>query len=398
MRHAGSNLTEGEKHAADAIARGDVPLRVDEAVGAVAPTKVGAIDQEASRIATLPRAQVESANLEAARLPKITEAVEKVTSKFGPGVSSGSDAATAAQAAVKKAEDLVQESAALSFKKAEPKFAKGPTRDAAYRQAEQQVMDDPILMDAIGGAPRNSVKFVDAVTKKMQANADLAAGKGDAWKSDIIGTSKKNTVEDLERQFPDYAEGRQTYQAGREQLVDPLKAGPLGTVSKSTNPTTQSNALFNQTTDEGAQAAIDAAKRLAIENPEVPSGLLSTKVQTAAAKKEPTAFGRDVFPTPQSRQVAEAVNPGAMNDVNVTLDALQAIKPPPAAPGVQPSGGPVADVTRAAISAGRDPLNTSAQVLHDPNIIKELGQLRGSALIARLAALGLAPMAGNAMR
>jgi hypothetical protein len=384
FRKAGNEMSDADKQAAKDFANkanaSGVPVNVAEATARAAPTTSQGVQQVFKDASSSPKGSKVIAEFNAERLPQITESAKKVVESFGPGVKDGTVGKEAGEKAIKSASELVQKSAEPYYNQSARTFVKAPT-SAARTEAADRIVNTPTIMERLGNAPKHSIKFLDAVQKEMRTAATNATQNNRGWLGKLIGEDTDNLVGAMDAANPKYQTAREIFEQGQKQLVEPLKAGPVGQVANSTRPGTQAKALFDVGTDEAATAAMDAAKRLDIAAPNTSKGLLSTHVQETAAK-DPVNVAKALAKGPGER-VAESVNPQAVEKWKNWEDAFSAVNTKGGVVAEGQKVGPLELVLDKARGMGKGKL---AKLLTDPNNIDDLGVMGSPEFWSHIAA------------
>ncbi len=165
-------------------------------------------------------------------------------------------------------------------------------RDPAFQASLRRLRADEVLGPSYEHLPDNSIAVVDAVSKDMRARGQAlsnAANPGFQPETSAAYSRGATEARDIARDparggSPDYGTALAMQAQGRRDLLQPVQAGPLGTMAQTTDPLAQTRALFPVKPLEGAPAETeDAIRRLNAQNPDVAPALTRQHLATSFA-------------------------------------------------------------------------------------------------------------------
>jgi hypothetical protein len=326
-----------------------VKLTLPEAVKAGGAKNASAVEGLYNTSTNSPAGSRLRSDFVGARKPTISSAARKVAGEIGSG-QPGYKTKQAAEGAIENARGLVNRASRPFYKRSEGTIVPNVPNTPAIALAKKSVMNDPVIMGELQGAPQNSIKFLDVVKKAMDRNKTVAenvvAGRGyNPQKASVIGRDTKALTGATDAASPDYAAARRIKTKGMGRLVEPLEGGALGDISRTPSTTAQAQSLFGVTNPVEQASALAAAKRL----PQgVPQGLLGARLSSMAST-EPLSIGTKFLPTDEARAVATKVAGDKMAKINDLIDTFKAINQKASEPHVgqythnTPIHGPVAE-------------------------------------------------------
>lgn len=152
-----------------------------------------------------------------------------------------------------------------------------------YQTALAAIRSDPILNRQLASLPDDSLAVVDKVVQQLDtlaenARPNPAASTGNAQLSAAFD-AVRGQVDELASAYSEpWRLARGMVASQREAFLEPLQAGPLGAISQSGKPISQTNALFPNQPVEGAAAATSQALEM-LPN-DVSRGLVRQQVMT----------------------------------------------------------------------------------------------------------------------
>lgn len=387
MRQAGNDLTPADKEAMVALAQRSgnqgIPLNLPELATEVAPGRAAGLESTHGYHKRMENGGIAARNFDAAREGPIRGAVDRIKGLIGNGPSDGLVASRAAEKAIKDHGSLVRESARPDYDAS--MGVRVPERQTTPNiiETRKEVYGDRVLGPVINNADPNSVQVLqhtaDAIEGQIKTESNPA-------KLAILTEQKRGIMKQLEEASPEFARAQATTAAGRG-VGEEIAAGPLGAISSTNKPMTQSNAIFNVDSPAEVAASKRALERLRVAsnppkdpsipfNPNfetnysnaVPEGLLAARIDDAA--KDPTTFGRKVMPRAETGEVIQDV----VGDQKFGLvkDLLEGMRARDVAgrPAVENSDGPLAGFWNSIqnLSSGR-----MIDALNNPSNIEALG-------------------------
>ncbi|SFK79027.1 hypothetical protein [Methylocapsa palsarum] len=160
----------------------------------------------------------------------------------------------------------------------------------AFQASLNRLRANPVLAPQYAHLPDNSIGVIDAVTKDMRARGQAlsnAANPGFQPQEAATYGGGARDARDIARDparggSGDYDAALQLQRAGRQQFLDPLQAGPLGTMSQTPAVRAQTAALFPSAPLEGAaDETSQAIGHLNQQNPAIASALARQHLATA---------------------------------------------------------------------------------------------------------------------
>jgi hypothetical protein len=183
----------------------------------------------------------------------------------------GQRAQGAATTALNNARQVVNQAAsgdyaALPNQTMEPQAYAELAAQPSYKIALDQLRSHPELGAEVAHLPDNSLAVVNEVKKRLAVMSDQAAGTplvpGDNHLAGIRIGAKAATDEAARMASPEYAAANDTVRGLSQQYVEPLKAGPLGAISKTDQVGSQTGALYPAQPPEGASNETGQAVRV----------------------------------------------------------------------------------------------------------------------------------------
>ena len=233
---------------------------------------------ESSRT-TAPRMKAFFAN----RPQQIDNAVKNFTSSISPDMPPPGVVGVTAQNAGQGALDFVRKSIneaaspyydALQGEHLPPDQYAQLAQTPAYQQALADVRNSAILNDPIKRLADHNLAVVNEVVKRLDRNANAAAitqlnPLGDNQIA-AANTSARSAASDLaEAVSPNWRAARGTVARGREAILQPLEAGPVGNVAATPDVPTQTGTLYPQSPPIGAPA--ETAQAINVLNSQDPN-------------------------------------------------------------------------------------------------------------------------------
>lgn len=375
FRMSGRDLTPVDKANMSDLSRKanalKIPLTVSEAAENVAPGRAARVSAEYNSNTVLPEGSVARSNFNTSREPKMAVAAEAVRKVIGGGPATGVRAGQAAEGAIKSAEDLISNSSKPFYEAAENVTVRGVPRTPSIVEARTEVNKDPVLRGFLKDTSPKSIRSLDITKKQMDSNYKMAEGDASP-RAPIIAKDVARLREAMDQASPDYAVARQIEGDGENMLIDRLRAGPLGSIAQNkADPFAQSKALFDVVNRSGADESINAAKRLAAVDPQVPAGLLASRVDDAALN--PMDFGRRIAPNPEAERVVREVAGPKFDTVEDIINVSKAVDPTRTVPrAMENSDGYFSWLFNKGQNVGSGRL---AEMFHDPANIEKLGRM-----------------------
>jgi hypothetical protein len=144
-------------------------------------------------------------------------------------------------------------------------------------------------------ANSNDIENLDRIRKNLRDRMALPTGSADALDKETYAKLNKAlepVTKAMDEASSDYVKGREVYQRAQREIVEPLRAGPLGRLAKKDPATAEVfNVLFPKKPVAGSEGAIgEAVSRLNGRNPHVARQLVRAYLDTefSAARKAAT--------------------------------------------------------------------------------------------------------------
>jgi hypothetical protein len=137
------------------------------------------------------------------------------------------------------------------------------TNSPAYQQALARVRGNEIKNQPIANLPDDNAAVVNEVVKELDTMGTQAAGTemvpGDRRLAALIGDARQSTDTAATAASPDYRMARDIVRTGNEQILDPLRAGPVGTMSRSGDVGEQIGSFMPKSPLPGSDAEVSQA-------------------------------------------------------------------------------------------------------------------------------------------
>lgn len=137
----------------------------------------------------------------------------------------------------------------------------------AYRQALANVRGDPMLNAGIAHLPEHDTSVINEVVKELDrlgtASAQTATNpNGNNFVASQYGNARGLADEIATLHSPQWRAARDTVAAGRQWLLDPLEAGPVGQIARTDSVPGQASALYPAKPLNGAPAETATAMQV----------------------------------------------------------------------------------------------------------------------------------------
>lgn len=367
FRASGSDLTGADKAAMKHLAatgdRAGIPLRIPELAAERAPGRAAAVEGLDNYAGRMKSGGIEKSNFDAARLPNLQSAVDVVKGVVGNRPSTGLPAQQGADAALKRAESLVRESARPDYDAAMDIVLPRRQDIPNIIKTRKGVYKDDVVGPVINNADPNSVRVLQHTADALEGQ--IKNNKGGPAREAMLIDQKRGLLNELEAASPEFARAQATTAAGKN-MVDELKAGPLGTIASTNKPATQARALLDAEPSVGK----NAVDRLKVIDADLPRGILAGEIN--ALSKDPISFGRKLAPTADSESVVkQIVGDKDFDAIKDIITASRARTKAPKADGGENSDGPVGGLwdTFQNLSSGG-----VIKRMNDPKNIDKLGE------------------------
>lgn len=156
--------------------------------------------------------------------------------------------------------------AALPGQTMDPAQYNALSANPSYRVALEALRAHPELGAAVAHLPDNNMAVINEVVKRLRTGADQAAGTplmpGDNHLASLRTGGAQLADAVARGASSEYGSARDTVSDLSRQYVDPLKAGPVGTISQPGPMETKTGALYPMNPAEGASHETGAAIRV----------------------------------------------------------------------------------------------------------------------------------------
>jgi hypothetical protein len=182
--------------------------------------------------------------------------------------------------------------------------------DPLYARALAEIRENPELSRGIANLPNDSVEVIDLAQRRMRELATNRRAPGEANTSNLAAANledaRRAPIEVAEQvtggRYGDYARARATQQTLRENILEPLDAGPIGKISRTTDITEQGKAILPNAPPPGSEQVVaEIVGRLARQNPDAAANVIHSHVRAAfdeatqALPTGPNQFGGAKF-------------------------------------------------------------------------------------------------------
>jgi len=250
-----------------------------------------------------------------AQAPRIGPAIDPIT--LGTSVQRvATDEITGLRQSINAAtEDLYNAAEDVTI---DPDTFAGLMESALFRQTLAAVRRDAATVDRLAGFPDESVAVLDAIKRRLDDRASGASVAGYNDRASVFGGSARGVRDTARDAAPEYGTALDTQSFLRRTELEPLQAGPIGSLSRTGDLRQQVNALFETAPFEGMDGVVaDAVRRLADADPDAASALVRQHItqvfneSTEALRTGPNSFGGANFAAslvgnPQQARVLEA--------------------------------------------------------------------------------------------
>jgi len=293
----------------------------------------------------------------AKRPGQVEKAGRDVLDRIGPTSATPSYQGVELQKAAQGALDNIRQ---RINKMADPYYSKLPSQkvdpadlaalksDPSYVRALDEVRSNPELNASIANLGDDSIAVVNEVSKRLDRNATAAQQtvmnpQGDNRLAAVRGGAKREADLTAGGASSDYRDARSIVSSGRQNVLDPLEAGPAGRIAATADPEAQAAALMPRSPLPNSEAeTARAATLLMQQNPQAAQGVVRGGIEqtfnrTAAARDtaaRPDQFGgarfaREMRGDPQRNAnivaaLEKTAGPAAVKDVDQLLDVLSA--------------------------------------------------------------------------
>lgn len=121
-------------------------------------------------------------------------------------------------------------------------------QDPVFASKLKELRSDPIKNKRVADLPDDSIGVFDAVKKRIGVGIDKAKSALDPDNdlADILSASNRNLVSVADAASPDYKTARGIVEDKTRRLLEPLQAGPLGTMARSSDVAGLRSAIIPQ--------------------------------------------------------------------------------------------------------------------------------------------------------
>jgi hypothetical protein len=277
LARVAGNLSPADLQAAQAFianaAKSGIAVTIPEAIDHLnnGASNAGA----AMRLSEMvPEGQAVTAPFFAQRAGQVQGATAKVLDQIAPATTSpaavGLNAQTAAAGGIKAMGDALNADTKPLYDAAATTLL--PTNNylaiasPAFQASLERLRNDPVLGPQYAHLPNNSIGVIDAVTKDMMAQGQVATNSAAAGfnpeKGKILTQDAATARLVAARTDPAYAQALATQQDVRGNVIDPLKNTSAGAIANSPSIPAQTAALFPSNPVEGLPAETVATLKL----------------------------------------------------------------------------------------------------------------------------------------
>lgn len=228
-----------------------------------------------------------------------------------------------------------------------PATGMGPSADYArlaanpsYQMALRDLRNDPELAPLIGNLPDDSIAVVNEVVKRLDTGVQTARGTamvpGDNQLAMMRQQAREAADQTATQVSPNYRTARDIVRTGNEQIIEPLRAGPVGQIASTPDVTSQVGAIMPRNPLPGSERETrQALQELMTASPEAARGVVRQGIEmpfNAATANGPgnipaqyggARFARDMQGNPQRyANVQEAIDTAAGPLVREDFDRL----------------------------------------------------------------------------
>lgn len=178
----------------------------------------------------------------------------------------------------------------------------GLMESALFRRTLAAVRRSDATVDRLAGFPDNSVAVLDAIKRRLDDRASGAGRAGYNDQASAFGGSARGVRDAARDAAPEYGTALDTQSMLRRTELDPLQAGPIGTMANTADLRQQVNALFEAAPFEGMDTVVaDAVSRLVSADPDAASALVRQHIMqvfnesTQSLRSGPNQFGGASF-------------------------------------------------------------------------------------------------------
>lgn len=111
----------------------------------------------------------------------------------------------------------------------------GLSGNAAFINALEELRNNPVVNQRVANLPDDAVGTLNAVKKRLDKGITRARGavEPDNEVASILEGARRQVLDVADTASPDFRTARAIGQQGRESILQPLEAGPLGAISRS---------------------------------------------------------------------------------------------------------------------------------------------------------------------
>lgn len=178
---------------------------------------------------------------------------------------------------------------AAKSQRIDPVIARQLASDDLYMQTLREVRGDPSLNRTISNLTDDSVGVIDLVQRRLREKATNAAMPGQASTSNLsaanFGSARREAIDAAEAATGgtqgSYATARNQQAAFRDGVLEPMKTGPVGQVSRTSDIENQGRSLLPTKPQPGNEAIVSqAVSRLVSRDPVAAENLLYSYVRS----------------------------------------------------------------------------------------------------------------------
>ena len=213
-------------------------------------------------------------------------------------------------------------------------------QNPSFAGALADIRGNPELNRPLANLPDDNLALANEITKRLDRNATSARQTvmnpgGDNRLAALRGEARTATDEAGAAASPDWRDARQIVAQGREQVLNPLEAGPMGKIAATSDPQAQAAALMPKSPLPGSeQETARAVQMLMGQAPDATRGVVRGGIEQTFNR---TAAGLDTQARPDQfggAKFAAAIKGDPQRYQNI-VEAITAVGGKPAAQDMQ---------------------------------------------------------------
>lgn len=157
-------------------------------------------------------------------------------------------------------------------------------RDPSFRQAVQEIRNNPVLAPRFAHLPDNSIGVIDAAQKIMRSRAEALQVPGpglNPYQASLTRQARRDVSNQARNQSPEYDAAVQYQRQLREEYLNPLEQGPTGRLAGTPDVRAQTQALFPAQPAAQSEVGVARAMRgIGRTDPEAAAGVVRQHLET----------------------------------------------------------------------------------------------------------------------